>query len=177
MATSRSAKDFATPFAIFRARNAVDYSEDGPMTSQPMTEREIEGGKRLREVGFMDGSKVKLMFSRPGISLTYAWFKSGFPLPRHSHNTDCLYFIVAGSLRIGTEELGPGDGFFVGTDVPYTYVPGERGVEVLEFRTSNAYDIRLLANSEAWWDKALTNLVAAKESWPEEAPPSGMEVG
>lgn len=174
---TRSAKEFATPFGIFRARDAVDYSETGPMTPLPMTEREVEGGERLRDAGFMDGNSVKLLFSRPGMSLTYTWFKSGFPLPRHSHNADCLYFIVAGSLKIGSEELGPGDGFFVGTDVPYTYVPGDEGVEVLEFRTSNSFDIRVFANSEAWWDKALANVIAARERWPEEVSPSGMKVG
>ena len=46
-----------------------------------------------------------------------------FPCPATVHNADCLYFIVAGSLRLGSEELGPGDGFFLGVDVPYTYVP------------------------------------------------------
>ena len=166
------------PFAIYRSRDAVDYSEAGPMSSPPMTQTEIDGGERLREAGFMDGNKVKLLYSRPGMSLTYAWFKSGFPLPRHSHNADCLYFIVAGTLRLGTEDLGPGDGFFIGTDVPYTYVPGENGVEVLEFRTSDSFDIRLLANSTAYWDKALASLITAREHWPEETvSPSGMEVG
>ena len=95
----------------------------------------------------LDGTTVKLLFSMPGMSLTHAWFKSGFPLPRHSHDTDCLYYIVAGSIRIGTEELGKGDGFFVGADVPYAYTPGADGVEILEFRASNAFDIKLLANN------------------------------
>jgi hypothetical protein len=44
----------------------------------------------LQEAGIEEGQAVKLLFSAPGFSLTYAWFKSGFPLPRHSHNSDCL---------------------------------------------------------------------------------------
>ena len=112
------------------------------------------------------------------MSLTYCWFKSGFPLPHHSHSADCLYFVVAGSLKIGSEELGPGDGFFLGADVPYSYVPGPEGVEVLEFRTSDKFDFRMLAKSEAYWDKALDNLLAARGDWPEQAvAPSGMVVG
>lgn len=175
---SRPDSNTAPPFQIFRARDAVDYAADGPMTMQPMGEVEIAGAQKLTDEGFLDGARVKLLHSRPGMSLTYCWFKSGYPLPLHSHSADCLYFIVAGSLKIGNEELGAGDGFFLGTDVPYSYVPGPEGVEVLEFRTSNEFDIKMLAKSGAYWDKALANLLAAKGKWPEEtAAPSGMEVG
>lgn len=168
----------APPFEIFRARDAVDYTVEGPMEPVPMSKVEEKGAAKLSENGFMDGSKVKLVYSRPGMSVTYVWFKSGFPLPLHSHNADCLYFIVSGNLRIGSEELGPGDGFFVGSDVPYSYVPGEEGVEVLEFRTSNRFDFKMLAKSSSYWDKALANLLEARDAWPEQkAPPSGMEVG
>lgn len=166
------------PFQIFRACDAVDYSEEGPMSPLPMSDVELEGSARLSENGFLDGSTIKLLYSRPGMSLTYCWFKSGFPLPQHSHSADCLYFIVTGTLKIGNEELGAGDGFFLGTDVPYSYVPGKGGVEVLEFRTSDKFDFHMLAKSKNYWDKALANLLEAKGGWPEEtAPPSGMKVG
>jgi hypothetical protein len=165
------------PFTVFRARDAVDYTEEGPMTGTPITTAEAEGGEALVRGGMLDGSHLKLMFSRPGLSLTYVWFKSGFPLPRHSHSADCLYVIIAGSLRIGTEELGPGDGFFIGTDVPYAYTPGSDGVEVLEIRTANNFDIKLLANNPAWWDKAAERLAENRVKWPEQTPPSGWKVG
>jgi hypothetical protein len=175
---TRPAEKKAPPFEVFRARDAVDYTADGPMTPMPMSAVEEAGAQKLTDAGFLDGGKVKLVYSRPGMSLTYCWFKSGYPLPLHSHSADCLYFIVAGSLKIGNETLGPGDGFFLGSDVPYSYVPGDEGVEVLEFRTSNEFDFRMLAKSESYWDKALANLLAARGKWPEEkAAPSGMEVG
>lgn len=166
------------PFEIFRARDAVDYAEGGPMAVEPPTEVESAGMARLMEAGMIEGGQVKLLYSRPGMSLTYCWFKSGYPLPLHSHSADCLYFIVSGSLRIGTEELGPGDGFFLGTDVPYAYVPGPDGVEVMEFRTSDKFDFKSLGKSTAYWDKTLANLLAAKGNWAKEtAAPSGMKVG
>jgi hypothetical protein len=85
---------------------------------------------------------------------------------------------VAGSLRIGTEVLGPGDGFFLGSDVPYAYVPGDEGVEVLEFRTSNSFDFQSLGKTDTYWAKAVKNLNAARENWDREtAPPSGMKIG
>ena len=176
MAEQDSAKP-APPFAIFRARDARDYAEGGPMHLADMTEHEQHGMAALAANGFTDGGTVKLLYSRPGMSLTYCWFKSGYPLPLHSHSADCLYFIVSGSLRIGTEDLGPGDGFFLGTDVPYAYVPGEEGVEVLEFRTSDKFDFKAMADNPAYWEKAVAKLLLAKVNWPgETAPPSGIRV-
>jgi hypothetical protein len=167
------------PFTIFRARDAIDYADAKCMEAQPVSAEEQAWSGKLVEAGILEGSSVKLLFSRPGLSLSYAWFKSGFPLPRHSHNAECTYFIIAGSLRIGTEELGPGDGFFVGPNVPYTYTPGPDGVEVLEIRTADRFDIKLLAGKNpAYWEKALSALLVAKDSWPEQtAPPSGLQVG
>ncbi len=137
----------APAFEIFRASDAVDYGQDDPMYSAPITEVQQQGMAALADAGMLAGSKLKLLYKRPGMSLSYVWFKSGYPLPLHSHNADCLYFIVAGSLKVGTEELGPGDGFFLGSDVPYAYVPGDEGVEVLEFRTSDHYDFRAIAKN------------------------------
>ncbi|MEO6717777.1 MAG: cupin domain-containing protein [Novosphingobium sp.] len=171
------ARKFASPFAIFRANKATDYAADGPMYVDQTGPGNLEVSGELHEAGFSEGSQVKLLYSRPGMSLTYAWFKSGFPLPRHSHNADCLYFIVAGSLKIGVEELGPGDGFFLGVNVPYTYVPGEQGVEVLEFRSSDKFDFKDLGMTAAWMGKALETLAERRGKWADEGPPSGMKVG
>ncbi len=168
--------DIAPPFEIFRARDAADYQDE--MYSDPMGEVEMAGMAALHEVGLLEGSHLKLLYKRPGMSLTYVWFKSGYPLPLHSHSADCLYFIVAGSLTMGTETLGPGDGFFLGTDVPYTYVPGPDGVEVLEFRTSSHFDFKALGKTRAYWDRAVDDMRAARENWHKETTaPSGIKVG
>jgi hypothetical protein len=42
------------------------------------------------------------------MSLCWAWFKSGYVLPRHSHNADCLYYVLGGSLRLGSVWLKAG---------------------------------------------------------------------
>ena len=78
-------------------------------------------------------------------------------------------------MRLGSEELGPGDGFFVGADVPYTYTTGENGVELLEFRASTDFDIKLLAGSQKWYDKALETVESKRDVWPDEARPSKRE--
>lgn len=159
-------------FSIIRAKNLADFTECELMEQKPLTQVETEGSIAVHEAGLLDGAELKVFFEMPGMSLTHVWFKSGFPLPRHSHDADCLYYIIAGSLRIGTEELGPGDGFFVGADVPYTYTPGEEGVELLEFRTSNAFDIKLLANNPDWWARAVKRITEKRGDWAEETKPT-----
>jgi mannose-6-phosphate isomerase-like protein (cupin superfamily) len=161
------------PFVIFRAKDAIAYDEAGVMTHEPMSAVAIEGGSRLLQEGVEAGHRVRLLFSMPGFSLTHAWFKSGYPLPRHSHDVDCVYYVVAGTLRIGTEDLGAGDGFFVGRSVPYTYTAGAEGVEVLEFRTSNAFNIKLLADNPSFWDRALATVRERRDGWKTEPAPSG----
>lgn len=164
-------------FTIFRARDAGNFEEAGLMTPPALTRTQMEGAVELEKAGYGAGHEIKLLFSGPGMSLAHVWFKSGFPLPRHSHDTDCLYYIVAGTLRIGTEELGAGDGFFVGSGVPYTYTPGQNGVELLEFRASSAFGIRLLANNPAYWQKAAEDVRMRKAAWAVELPPSAKNPG
>jgi len=157
-------------FAIFRGKEARGASEIA-MEYAAFTPIVAAGAQKAQEAGAEAGAELKLLFAIPGFSLTYAWFKSDFPLPRHSHNVDCLYYIVGGSLRFGQEELGVGDGFFVGKDVPYTYTAGAAGVEVLEFRAADVFDIKVLANNPAFWDKAVETVRSRKTQWAQEPRP------
>lgn len=170
MTTPSEAAD--TPrFQIYCAADAPDYSETSCMELAGLTDVFTDGITRAEAAGASEGNIVKLLFAMPGMSLTYGWFKSGFPLPLHSHNADCLYYIVAETLRLGTEELGAGDGFFVGRDVPYNYRPGPDGVEVLEFRTADTFDIRFLGKTTAFWDKTVAALEAERPKWAAQRPP------
>jgi hypothetical protein len=101
------------------------------------------------------------------------WFKSGFPLPLHTHNVDCLYYIVGGSLTIGHKEFSAGDGFFIGSGVPYTYTPGPVGVEVLEFRASNQFNIKVMAEDPAFWEKVVETVRSHRPAWLNEVRPAG----
>lgn len=119
----------------------------------------------------------RALFVGEGLSLLHLWFKSDFLLPRHSHDTDCLYFVVAGELRIGAEQLASGDGFFVGANVPYTYSAGERGVEVLEFRAAESFYLDLMTNNPAFWAKLKVAMAAKQASWPTEERPGATAWG
>src|SRR3546814_12652559 len=96
----------------------------------------IEQGLKDRvDAGVRDGSFAKILFNAPGFALAYAWHKSDYPLPLHSHDSDCLYLVLAGEMRFGKEALGKGDGVFVPGNTPYTFVTGPDGVDFLEFRS------------------------------------------
>ena len=170
--TNGAAKDEAPRFAVFKGTDAQPYAEMTIMQYEPMSAVASEGVQRATDVGWDNGHDMKLIFSTPGFSLIRLWFKSGFPLPRHCHDVDCLYYIVGGSLRIGHEELGVGDGFFIGRDVPYMYTPGPEGVEVLEFRAADAFNISVLADNRIFWDKALDTVHSKLGTWAQEVAPS-----
>jgi quercetin dioxygenase-like cupin family protein len=165
----------APPFAIFRRADAHPEDGIGIMRQEPMTPTAIAGGTKVTEAGGLEGTENRLLFAGGGFSLSYAWFKSGFPLPRHSHDTDCLYYVLAGTLKMGRETLEAGDGFFIGGGTPYTYTPGPEGVEVLEFRSGGLFNIRMLADNPAFWDKALATVQAQRAAWARESRPSGLD--
>ncbi|WP_297491774.1 cupin domain-containing protein [Acidocella sp.] len=152
-------------FKIFRKAQAPSLMQAGCMKVEPYTDVQRAGIKSIVEAGFLDGEEIRVLCNIPGFSLTHVWFKKDYPLPRHSHDADCLYYIIAGNVRLGTEELGPGDSFFVPSGVPYTYKPGDQGVELLEFRHANHFNFVTLAHGEAFWKKATETCATNREAW------------
>lgn len=152
-------------FQIFRASEAPTLAEAGCMTVEPISPVQREGMDKLVAAGFGDGEEIRVLVDIPGFSLTHVWFKAGFPLPLHSHDADCLYYIVAGSLRLGTEDLGPRDSFFIPADVPYTYRPGPEGVELLEIRQKGRFNFVNLAKGAAFWERAAADAAALRDDW------------
>ena len=150
---------------IFRKADAPQFSESGLMSYADVSATAADGLKRMWDAGLEKGLDLRLLFECIGMSPSYAKFKHGYPLPLHTHNVDCLYFILSGSIRLGTEMLGAGDGFFVPADVPYTYKPNEEGVEILEFRNQSPFNIRFMANKAPAWDKAVDAVRENVAAW------------
>jgi hypothetical protein len=161
-------------FRIFRGADAAGLMESGIMSLEPFTALQSAGMAKLVEAGYLEGDQTRVLINLPGFSLVKAWFKKGYPLARHSHDSDCLYYIIAGSLQLGSETLGAGDGFFVGADVPYTYTPGEDGVEVLEFRHASTFNFVNLASSQSFYDRAAETISGNLEDWRGAQPPSSL---
>ena len=158
-------------FRIFRAAQAPGLVEAACMEMAPMTDTQRQGMRSLVDAGYLHGDEVKILVDLPGFSLAHAWLKKDYPLILHSHDADCLYYVVAGTLRLGSEELGPMDSFFVPRDVPYTYRPGADGVEVLEFRHSGKFNFVNLAKNAAYYAKAAATVAANVEGWKQAARP------
>ena len=157
-------------FTIFRACDAPPLVMD-QMTG--ISDIVAAGTRKLHEAGGIDnGHDTRVVFEVPGFSLIYGWFKSGYQLLRHSHNADCAYYIVGGSLQMGSEVLGKGDGFFVPANVPYAYVAGPKGVEILEFRHHACRDIHVMADNPAFWDKLVASAPENRARWEKEPRPA-----
>lgn len=158
------------------------FSEGEELTQEMMPyvgvdETLMKGFAKIAEVGLAqkDIDNTVCLFREPGeggMSLVYAWFKSGFVLPKHSHDADCLYYVIAGSLKMGTQVLGKGDGVFIPANFDYTYEVGPDGLEVLEFRTANKFHIKFKGNDEAHLEKMAEATRNGKDTWPTEKAPS-----
>lgn len=147
---------------IFRFRDALDIMESPIMTDATAAGAFVPDDSVL--AGLSDGASSRVVFAAFGMSVVHVWFKRFFPLPLHSHDCDCVYYIIAGGIRLGTEDLRPGDGFFVPADVPYTYRPGADGVELIEFRNRAGFDIRT-RGSKAYWQKAAELVNTHRDEW------------
>jgi hypothetical protein len=157
---------------VFRAAQAPKLMEAGVLELQPFDAMQRAGLDELVKAGYLEGDEERVLFNMPGFSLIHVWFKKNYPLLLHSHNTDCLYYIIAGSLRLGTEELGPGDGFFIPANAPYKYRPGSAGVELLEFRHDTSFDFRNLSKGKVFYEKALEVVASNIEDWRQAKRPS-----
>ncbi|MCB1688741.1 MAG: hypothetical protein KDI33_09660 [Halioglobus sp.] len=122
------------------------------------------------------GERNRVMFCEPGdtgMSLLHLWFKSNYVLPFHSHNVDCLYYVIGGELHIGSRVIRTGDGFFVPAGQAYGYEAGPDGVEVLEFRNATRFNLLFGANDEARWQRIADAYTERALIWAEETvPPS-----
>jgi len=159
-------------FQIFRASEAPNLEKTEAQSMSPLSDVERGGFARMIEAGAIDGSEVLLLASIPGFSLVHLWFKKDFPLPLHSHDVDCLYYVIAGSLKLGTELLGPRDSFFVPADAPYTYRAGPEGVEVLEIRQTDHWNFKIHAKSPTYYEKAVETISANREGWRQAKKPA-----
>jgi hypothetical protein len=117
--------------------------------------------------GLALGTKTtELVRDESGLSLVLLWAKPNFALPRHSHSGDCLYYVVSGSVIMGSRTLRAGDSFFVASNTRYQYAAGPEGAEVLEFRHGvDRIDMTCYGDPAAYRDKAAAVLEANRETW------------
>lgn len=159
----------AGKLALFTAADAPTLEETGMMDAMtyteagadetPITASEIET--------LQSGARLTVPFRQEGpggFSLVSIDFAPGYTLPRHSHSSDCLYYIVEGGIVMGRRELGPGDGFFLPAEQAYAYHAGPKGVKLLEFRNEVAFDMKVYEKDMAKYRaKAIESMSAAEK--------------
>lgn len=154
---------------VFRASDSVHITTDTmPLDNVSETDAMAMSGKEEQI-----GAFVKILFAdqTAGMSIAYSWFKPNFVLPKHSHNADCAYYIIAGEAHLGSQVLKAGDGFFVPAGGNNQYSAGPEGVEVMEFRTAAEFNMRFSGNTESDWQGIAEAAMQNHKSWLSATPP------
>jgi quercetin dioxygenase-like cupin family protein len=155
---------------IFRAEQAIPLLETDFMGMPQMTEEAQTAQADAVFMGSATGTDVRVLArlgpEEGGFSLLHVWFKAGYPVPRHTHDADCMYYVISGSAVMGGQTLRAGDGFFVPADAPYAYDAGPEGVEILEIRYAvPSFDMHVLESSPARWAAMAETIAARREAW------------
>lgn len=148
---------------------APSLHETGMMSMPTM---DPPAADQMMEWALSGGHLVKVLFRQggdDGMSLVWSWFGPGFPLPRHSHDADCLYYVLSGEAHLGNRTVGAGGGFFVPAGAPYAYTAGPDGIQILEFRGVSSFDMKI-TEGMARWDRIVETVRASKGTWEDAAP-------
>ena len=159
--------------SIFRAEEAPPLMETGFMTMPEMTGEQLAAGALETYMASAPGTDVRVPVRQTpeegGFSILHVWFKADYPVPRHTHDADCLYYIVSGSVIMGTQTLHTGDGFFIPAGAPYGYTAGPDGVELLEIRHGvQQFDIQILEMNAGKWAAMADTIASHREAWEAE---------
>ncbi len=157
---------------LFHGRDAVPLADSGAMAAPVFDPGDMKAladdGPRSPTVAL--GIADTLVFrgeGHDGSSLVRAWLAPHYVLPRHTHSGDCLYYIVEGSITMGSQQLGAGDGFFVPSDAPYAYEAGPEGAVVLEFRAQTSFDIKFTGGQLERWRRMAVVAEEHGDRWVE----------
>jgi hypothetical protein len=158
---------------IFRAADAYEV-DDKMMPMEGLDEKVVAGFRQIEAHGIENGHQVRCLFqdeAGAGMSLVHIWYKSGFILPQHKHNADCVYYIIAGEIHAGSVVVGQGDGLFIPKDHDYTYTVGPAGVELLEFRNAATFNIVFNGKDPNQWTGISTAVDSNVELWKSQTKP------
>ncbi len=161
MPTEQSRKSMV----FYKSADAPSLDDDGMMTP-PAIDRSVYTTYDLAPMA--DGNRVTVLFKGDGpdgFSLVHSWFGANFQLPRHSHSTDCLYYVLSGEISMGNRLMTAGDGFFIKKDAIYAYIAGHNGAEVLEFRSATSFDMQIADKTPEHWRPIIEAVTANHEDW------------
>jgi mannose-6-phosphate isomerase-like protein (cupin superfamily) len=157
---------------LYRAADAVDNGTTGFRGDGWASEETSKHLNALYEAGHNDGVQSSLLFRQTpeegGFSAVIVWGKPNYPLARHSHRSDCMYFVITGSATLGNVTLRPGDSFYAPDGAPYAWTAGPDGVEILEVRRNvDLIGTDMAEMSAATFERYLGAVEANHDRWTE----------
>jgi quercetin dioxygenase-like cupin family protein len=158
-------------FVIFRYDEAPECAETDVTRPPTGSDHTMERYRELWEAGSADGIMAKVLYRQSGerpMSVVHSYVKPGRIVPRHSHDTDCLYCVSSGSITLGRQVLRPGDGLFVPANHSYAYRAGDDGAEVLEFRMARSFGQVVRDETDGTWDQYVAIAAERRDEWRED---------
>lgn len=148
---------------IFRRESAEDFDSSGMMVPTSSLDAVLE---QFDLSPFEVGSKGTILFRGADFSLVHLWLGANFPLPRHSHDVDCLYYVLSGEAVLSkSNSVLAGGGFFVPAGRQYSYQAGPEGAEVLEMRHATDFDVHVFDQNPDRWKAMLAIAGANLDTW------------
>jgi quercetin dioxygenase-like cupin family protein len=163
---SRGTRPSRRRLSFFSASGAPSLKESEMMEAQGFAPAGVVTAED-REI-LRSGETLRVLFrhaGEAGFSLVRVSFGPNYLLPRHSHSADCLYYVLAGEVRLGNRVVGAGDGFFVPKDHPYAYQAGPEGVELLEFRDATSFDFVVHEDNPGRWRTIVETARQNRGAW------------
>lgn len=153
-------------FRIFSGAPVGDL--DTLMTRPVMPEIVTESFEPNDLVLLGGGFNTEPIFCDPdpgGFSLVNIRLAPDAILPTHTHDVDCLYYVLSGSILLGRRTLAAGAGFFIPAERPYGYRAGADGAAVLEFRKSTHFGMVITETSPTRWQE-IVDAAKRHHGWP-----------
>jgi len=163
---SRGTRPSRNRVSFFTASGAPSLKESEMMDAKGFAPPGVVSADD-REI-LRSGETLQVLFrhaGEAGLSLVRVSFGLNYLLPRHSHSADCLYYLLAGEVRLGNRVVGAGDGFFVPKDHPYAYQAGPEGVELLEFRDATSFDFVVREDNPERWKAIVETARQNQGAW------------
>jgi len=130
-ATGRSRRGIS----IFRAEEATPILETDFMGMPTMTDEALAAGGPEIYMASAPGTDVRVAVRQTpeegGFSILHVRFKADYPVLRHTHDADCLYYIVSGSAYSYGRRMGPGDFLHADAGTDHSELWTEEGAQVL----------------------------------------------
>jgi quercetin dioxygenase-like cupin family protein len=159
-------------YATFTGEPVCSLEETAPVTTFPDVARALFAADPTAREALRAGARTTVLFRHTdpdGYSLMRVDVAPGYMLPSHTHDVDCLYYLVRGEVHAGARTFTAGQGFYVPADVRYGYTAGPDGASVLEFRHATSFRTDVRENSQARWTSMVDN-ARAHDFWPDFGP-------